>query len=105
MEKGRQPFADAGVAKLLQGRVLELANTLTAEAQFLTDLVQRPGLAVPQAEAKPDDPALAVAQDAERPFQLRSSQVVERGIGRRGAPVVGNQLVQFTVVVIHRLVE
>src|SRR4051812_25501021 len=66
-----QLLAVLGVPELGQRLGLDLADALTGHAELTTDLLERAGLAVVEAEPHPDDGLLAVVEIGERLLDRR----------------------------------
>ena len=66
-----QPTAIGQASHALEGAALDLADPLAREPQRFADLLQRAALAVLEAEAHAQDPALASVERGQQPRHLR----------------------------------
>ena len=75
----------AGVAELAEGFGLDLPDALARDAEVAPDLFEGAAAPVVQAEAELQDPALALAERAERALDLLAEELERRRPRRAGA--------------------
>src|SRR5512143_3116701 len=92
--------AAAGVLELAQGLGLDLADALARHLELLADLLERVLVAVAQAEAHLEDPALALRERLEGLLDLLLEVDVDDRVGRRGDELVLDEVAEVAVLLL-----
>src|SRR5205085_11563881 len=89
-----EPLAAQWLAELEQPAGLDLPDALARDAVDLGHLVERPRLAIPQAEAQLDHLALARRQRPQHLADALAQQMLVGALAGRERPVVAQELLQ-----------